>query len=175
MLTLEEVRQLAEEAHHGQTDKIGDPYIWHVRAVAAGLRPFGLYTEMSGWLHDTIEDTDETEESLRARGVPEMVVRTVVAVSNQPGEIYQDKIKKIATIPDAVLVKISDNAHNSRADRAAKLDEKTRMRLKEKYQEAREVLWAVADPTATRKIIEIVNPGLLHDFHQWMWRSLSKE
>lgn len=175
MFDLKNARELAEAAHHDQTDKIGDPYIWHVRDVAAGLRPFGLYSEMSGWLHDIIEDTDETEESLLARGVPEDVVRTVVAVTNQPGESYQAKIRKITAVPDAVLVKIADNAHNSRADRAAKLDEKTRLRLKKKYQDAREVLWAAADPTAVRQVIEIVNPGLLFDFHQWLWARLDEE
>jgi (p)ppGpp synthase/HD superfamily hydrolase len=175
MLDLNAVRTLAETAHHDQTDKIGDPYIWHVRAVAAGLRPFGLYREMAGWLHDVVEDTGWTEEQLLENGVPDWVVRTVILVSNRPGEDYQDKMKRITGHPDAVLVKISDNAHNSRRDRADKLDPATRERLAKKYKRARETLWAAADPTAVRTILQIVNPALLFDFHQWLWKSLSEE
>ena len=41
LLSVSEVDALAAEAHAGQVDKIGVPYIEHVRAVAAGLAPFG--------------------------------------------------------------------------------------------------------------------------------------
>ena len=41
MKSVNEVDFMADCAHAGQVDKIGVPYIEHVRAVAAGLAPFG--------------------------------------------------------------------------------------------------------------------------------------
>jgi len=172
MITLNTVRELAEDAHSGQADKLGDPYIWHVRDVAAGLRPLGLHLEMAGWLHDIIEDTGWTGERLLAIGVPDPVVRTVVAVTNEPGETYQEKIEKITSSEDATLVKIADNAHNTRPDRMARLSRDVHGRLAKKYSKAQKTLWAAADPTATRQILESVNPDLITSFHQWLWKRL---
>ncbi|KAA6211833.1 HD domain-containing protein [Streptomyces filamentosus] len=163
MLTLAEVDALADRAHAGQTDKIGVPYVEHVRAVAAGLVPFGPELVMAGLLHDVVEDTEWTADGLRAAGVPERVVRAVEAVTNGPGRSYEEKIRDIARNPDATLVKIADNAHNSRADRAAALPPDRRARLAAKYRTARRVLWAAADPAAVAAILRVVNPELLSE------------
>lgn len=161
--TLEEVRGLAYLAHYGQMDKIGVPYFEHVKAVAAGLAPFGEHMEMAGLCHDMLEDTDWTAEEMRGIGIPERVVHVVEAVTNEPGVPYQDKIKKITGNRDALLVKISDNAHNSREDRASKLPEETRERLAKKYRKARDVLWVHAAYGEIETIVDIVNPALLHE------------
>ncbi|MEU9852171.1 HD domain-containing protein [Streptomyces sp. NPDC047974] len=161
MMTLAEMDALAERAHAGQVDKIGVPYVAHVRAVAAGLAPLGTELAMAGLLHDVVEDTEWTAEGLREAGVPERVVRVVLAVSNEPGCPYEEKIRRIARDPDATLVKIADNAHNSRADRAAALAPEQRARLAAKYRAARRVLWAAADPERVATILRIVNPDLL--------------
>ncbi|MFB7426383.1 MULTISPECIES: HD domain-containing protein [Streptomyces] len=161
MMTLAEVDALADRAHAGQTDKIGVPYVEHVRAVAAGLAPLGPELAMAGLLHDVLEDTPWTAGELRAAGVPDRVVRAVEAVTNEPGGSYEEKIRRIARDPDAILVKIADNAHNSRADRAAGLAPEPRERLAAKYRSARRVLWAAADPGQVAAILRIVNPDLL--------------
>ncbi|MDX3695032.1 HD domain-containing protein [Streptomyces europaeiscabiei] len=159
-ITLAEVEHLAETAHADQTDKTGAPYIGHVRAVAAALAPFGPELQMAGLLHDTLEDTSLTAGQLRTAGVPDRVVDIVEAVTNQPGTSYQDKIRRITADPDATLVKIADNADNSRPDRAALLPAVTRDRLTAKYRTARTALWAAADPADIRTIITIANPSL---------------
>lgn len=159
--TPEAVEAFARTAHHGQTDKIGVPYIEHVLAVARGLAPFGDDLVMAGLLHDVLEDTDYTARDLAAAGVPERVLRAVLAVTNTPGGSYQAKIRAITYNPDAVLVKIADNAHNSRPDRAAQLPEEKRLRLELKYAQAREVLWTAARPEDVRTIVSLVNPSLL--------------
>ncbi|MFE9855565.1 HD domain-containing protein [Streptomyces sp. NPDC005780] len=159
--TLVEVDVFASEAHTGQVDKIGVPYIEHVRAVAAGLASFGDELVMAGLLHDVIEDTDWTAEQLREQGIPDRVVSAVEAVTNQRGVPYEEKIRRIMTNSDATLVKISDNAHNSRPDRAAQLPDEKRARLAAKYRAARDVLWAAADDRDIEAIITIVNPSLL--------------
>ena len=56
----------AEERHHGQYRKNGEPYIMHPLAVAhilADLR-MGINTIIAGLLHDVLEDTATTPEEL---------------------------------------------------------------------------------------------------------------
>lgn len=163
MKTVSDVEEFAAHAHAGQVDKIGVPYIEHVRAVAAGLTPFGDELVMAGLLHDVIEDTDWTAERLRVAGVPRHVVSVVEAVTNQPGVPYEEKIQRIVSDRHAALVKIADNAHNSHPDRAAQLPEEKRARLAAKYRAARDVLWAAADVRDIEAIISIVNPSLLDE------------
>jgi (p)ppGpp synthase/HD superfamily hydrolase len=163
MITVTQVAQIARTAHLEQTDKIGVPYYHHVHAVAQGLAPFGPELEMAGYLHDIIEDTDWTSEQLWDMGVPERTLRAVEAVTNERGVSYKEKISKILMNPDAVLVKIADNAHNSRADRAAQLPREKRERLALKYSDARRTLWLAAYPADIATIVKIVNPDLLEE------------
>lgn len=160
-MTVANVDVLASNAHAGQVDKIGVPYIKHVRTVAAGLRPFGPDLQMAGLLHDVIEDTHWTGEQLRAAGVPNRVVGIVEDVTNIPGVPYEEKIRRIVSSREATLVKIADNAHNSRPDRAAQLPPEKRERLAAKYRAARGILWAAADSRDIEAILRIVNPALL--------------
>jgi (p)ppGpp synthase/HD superfamily hydrolase len=161
VISVREVEILADGAHAGQTDKVGVPYIEHVRAVAAGLSPFGDELVMAGLLHDLLEDTDWTAERLREKGVPDRVVEIVESVTNQAGITYDEKIRRITADPQATLVKIADNAHNSHPDRAAQLPADKRERLAAKYRSARAELWPAAKRTDVEAIIRIVNPSLL--------------
>ncbi|WP_327359714.1 HD domain-containing protein [Streptomyces sp. NBC_01304] len=161
MKSLDEVTVLAEQAHAGQTDKIGVAYIEHVKSVAAGLAPFGDELVMAGLLHDVVEDTPWTAAGLLSAGVGERVVEIVEAVTNRPGMTYEAKIRTIVADPQATLVKIADNAHNSRSDRAAQLDKAKRERLAAKYRAARAVLWPAASRADIVAIVGIVNPELL--------------
>ncbi len=56
----------AEERHHGQKRKSGEPYITHPLAVAHILADLqmGLNTVVAGILHDVLEDTSTTPEEL---------------------------------------------------------------------------------------------------------------
>ncbi|MFI9724420.1 HD domain-containing protein [Streptomyces sp. NPDC052396] len=166
MKSVREVEALAHDAHTGQVDKIGVPYIEHVRAVAAGLVPFGDELVMAGLLHDVIEDTDWTAERLRAAGVPSRVVRIVEAVTNEAGLTYAEKIRRITGDAQATLVKIADNAHNSRPERAAQLPPEKRDRLAAKYRTARAVLWPAVNRDDIETIVRIVNPSLLMELDE---------
>ncbi|MFF3518093.1 HD domain-containing protein [Streptomyces sp. NPDC002573] len=161
MQTVEEVDNFVAKAHAGQVDRIGVPYVEHVRAVAAGLAPFGPELVMAGLLHDVIEDTDWTARQLMAVGVPAHVVSVVETVTNQPGVPYGEKIKRITGNRDATLVKIADNAHNSHPDRIARLPAEQRDRLAAKYRQARDTLWAAADGKHIEVVLSIVNPSLI--------------
>ncbi|GAA2147172.1 hypothetical protein GCM10009760_37680 [Kitasatospora kazusensis] len=161
VLTPAEVEAFAVEAYAGLTDKSGVPYIEHVRAVAAGVAPFGAGLRMAALLHDVLEDTALTAEDLLRAGVPTAVVATVRRVTKVPGTDYRTMITQITTDHSATLVKIADNAHNSVPARAALLPEPQRRRLADRYREARELLWPAVAAEDVRTVLLIVNPSLL--------------
>jgi len=118
---------------------------------------------MAGWLHDIIEDTAWTAEGLRELGVSARVVEVIQLVTRTDGEAYEEMLARVAGDPLATLVKIADNAHNSRHERAARLgDESQRRRLQERYHSARRVLWPATTRQNVTAIISRVNPALLN-------------
>lgn len=160
-LTLADVDRIATEAHAGQLDKIGVPYIEHPRAVAAGLAPFGVGMQMAGLLHDVLEDTAETVGSLLRAGIPTAVVNTVWRVTKKPDASYEQMVAVIADDYAACLVKIADNASNSDPERTAQLSDDKRARLAAKYTNARAILWPAVPREDVATILRIVNPSLL--------------
>ena len=167
--TLDDARVIATEVHARQVDKIGAPYLLHVEAVAAGLVDFDLDLQIAGLLHDVVEDSlDEmgrevTLDELRNRGVPERAVAAIAAVSSNlypPDLSYDDKIERICASPDAVLVKISDNAHNSLPERVEAL-RALGVLPSPKYAAARQRLYAAADRADVEAILRRANPSLL--------------
>jgi (p)ppGpp synthase/HD superfamily hydrolase len=161
-IPVEQVAMLAIGAHGGQVDRIGVPYREHLRSVAEGLEPFGPMVVMAGWLHDILEDTAWTAEGLREAGVSARVVEVVGLVSRLEGQSYEDMITRIVRDPVATLVKIADNAHNSRPERAARItDESERHRLEERYRSARRILWPATTSDNVITIVSRVNPALL--------------
>lgn len=163
-MTVEEAAALAIEAHGDQVDLNGVPYREHLRAVADGLAPFGEPLRMAGWLHDILEDTPMTPGQLREAGVPGRVVEIVERVTRVPGGDYLTMIRQIATDPDATLVKIADNAHNSIPERSAAItDPDKRDALADRYRQARAILWPATTAENVRAIVSRVNPGLLDE------------
>lgn len=168
--TTDYVATLAQKLHDGQFDKGGHPYFLHVEAVGLSLRPFGDKAMMAGYLHDSIEDTAITLVELREiHGVPESVLEAVKIVSRNlyPEEsTYMDMIRKIATDGSYTsrLVKIADNAHNSRSDR--KIEGTTAEYLefsRKRYAKAREILYPTVKNQDIAKILDFINPELLQE------------
>lgn len=131
MFTEGDAVRIAREAHAGQSDKSGQPYIGHPLRVMAALD--GAHERMAAVLHDVIEDTPVTADDLRAAGCPEEVVAAVVALSRGDGEAQGDYLARVAANPLARTVKLADIADNSSPARLAALDEPTRARLTAKY------------------------------------------
>ena len=140
-------RRIATDAHRGQTDKAGAPYIGHPARVAAHAAAAGGDERVvaAAWLHDVVEDTGVTPDDLRAAGIPDDVVAAVVAVSKVAGEAMEDYVARVKRDPLAVAVKTADLADNTDPARLAALDEATRARLVAKYARVRELL---ADSTS---------------------------
>ncbi|GAC1528468.1 MAG: HD domain-containing protein [Marmoricola sp.] len=135
-------RKIAAEAHAGQVDKAGEPYLTHPARVAYRVRAAGgpPEAEAAAWLHDVLEDTRITAEQLRKLGVPTSVITAVDSLTRRGGEPYDALIRRAKAHPLGRLVKKADIADNSDPERLARLDEKTRTRLAEKYAKAKALL-----------------------------------
>jgi (p)ppGpp synthase/HD superfamily hydrolase len=110
MPTLEAALALAVEAHRGQRDKAGQPYILHPLRVMMRLETDAERTV--ALLHDVVEDTPWTLERLREAGYPEDVLRALDALTRRDGETYEAFVERLR--PDALArrVKLADLEDN---------------------------------------------------------------
>ncbi|MGH3725002.1 MAG: HD domain-containing protein [Mycobacterium sp.] len=129
-------QQLAEQTHAGQTDKAGEPYIGHVRRVAASVQPQESTYITTALLHDVVEDSGVTLDDLVEQGFPIEVVTAVGLLTRQKQVPAEDYYRRICSNPIALAVKISDIADNTNPDRMTKLDKPTQERLIAKYRDA---------------------------------------
>ncbi len=104
-------RRIAIAAHEGQVDKAGRPYELHPRYVADHVTSDDA--KAVAWLHDVLEDTDETPAGLLAAGVSPRVVRAVQAMTRRAGEDYISYVRRVSTDEIARVVKLADLAHNT--------------------------------------------------------------
>jgi ADP-ribosyl-[dinitrogen reductase] hydrolase len=139
-------RALATEAHAGQVDKVGAPYIEHPARIAARVRAAGAGedAEVVAWLHDVVEDTDVTLEVIN-REFGSNIADAVDAITRRDGE-GDAYYRRVVANPIARVVKEHDIADNTAPDRTALLDPATRARLTAKYAHATELLAIAADP-----------------------------
>ena len=108
--TLEDAIRLAVEAHHGQRDKNGQPYILHPLRVM-----FRLDTEperIVGVLHDVIEDTEYTPDDLLKLGYSEEILQALDGVTRREGESYEDFVLRSKANSISRRVKIADLEDN---------------------------------------------------------------
>jgi (p)ppGpp synthase/HD superfamily hydrolase len=118
MATLERAIAIAAEAHRGQVDKAGEPYLLHPLRVM--LRVAGQPERLVAMLHDVVEDhPDWTLDRLRAEGFPEEIVRAVDHLTKREGEPYEAAIERAAADPLARRVKLADLEDNMRLARIA--------------------------------------------------------
>ena len=110
MTLLERAIAIAVEAHTGQTQKNGDPYILH---------PLHLMMQMSteaericAVLHDVVEDTEWTLTDLQLEGFPDEILVAVGLLTRQKGMSYEQCIEEIRPNPLARAVKLADITHN---------------------------------------------------------------
>ena len=102
--------KISFEAHKDQTDRSGMPYVYHPYEVASHMDD--EYSTCVALLHDVIEDTDITSDSLRNEGFPEEVVQALLCMTRDKSVPYMDYIRKIMTNTIAIKVKVADLTHN---------------------------------------------------------------
>ena len=101
---------IAYNAHHGQTDKGGMPYILHPVHLAEQMPD--EVSACVALLHDVVEDTDWTLDALRAE-FPAEVTDAIALMTHAPDEPYMDYVRRIGENPVARRVKLADLAHNT--------------------------------------------------------------
>jgi (p)ppGpp synthase/HD superfamily hydrolase len=131
--SLEDALALAAQAHKGQIDKAGEPYILH--PIRLMLRVPDEPARIVALLHDVIEDTPTTMDDLRAAGYPEDVLAALDCVTRRHDETYEEFIDRIAPNELARRVKLADLADNMDLSRLPEITEKDRNRL-ERYKAA---------------------------------------
>ena len=129
--------RLIFEAHAGQTDKCGLPYVCHPLHVAESMEDEVTCT--AALLHDVVEDTDITFEDLAEMGFAPEVIRILRLLTHDPAVPYMEYVHRIKEDPQAVKVKLSDLRHNSDLTRIDHVTQKDLDRVK-KYKEAMELL-----------------------------------
>jgi guanosine-3',5'-bis(diphosphate) 3'-pyrophosphohydrolase len=137
---LSKAYDFAVKAHENQKRDSGDPYSNHPIAVANILTELKLdsATITTGLLHDTIEDTHATYETIKAEfgkevadlvdGVTKISVFENKASSNSKAENFRKLI--LATSKDirVLLVKLADRLHNMRTiDAINKIEKRERI------------------------------------------------
>src|SRR5918997_359170 len=115
---------VAEAAHATQKRKSGDPYITHPLAVATILAGLGMDTTtlVAALLHDTVEDTGQTLESIREAFGPEVahLVDGVTKIDRvklgdaAQAETIRKMIVAMARDPRVLVIKLADRLHNMR-------------------------------------------------------------
>ncbi len=132
--------KIAYNAHEGQVDKSGVPYIFHPFHVAEQMNE--EITVCIALLHDVMEDTGVTYEELN-KEFPEEVTDALLLLTRREGEDYFDYVRKIRSNPYAKAVKAADIAHNSdetRITESGQVPEEKLLYWREKYAKAKAVL-----------------------------------
>lgn len=137
-MTLKAAR-IAYQAHHGQVDKCGMPYIMHPIHLAEQMTDEISCTV--ALLHDVAEDTDITLSDLE-KEFPAEVIESLTLLTHEKGTNYFEYVRKIKGNPTAVAVKLADLTHNSDKHRSAccGFDDETVEYFHHKYSTALKIL-----------------------------------
>ena len=150
---IEEAYQFAKEAHKNQTRKSGEPYIHHLIEVCYILAEIqcGPSTLIAGLLHDTVEDTNVSLETIKEKfGEDVMMIvdsltkiqRLKLSHRSEEEFVFEDHRKiflGMAKDVRVILIKLADRLHNMRT-----LDSLSKERQKVLARETLEVFAPIA-------------------------------
>ncbi|MGY2063986.1 RelA/SpoT family protein [Blastococcus sp. SYSU DS0619] len=121
---LQRAYDVAEAAHSAQKRKSGDPYITHPLAVATILAGLGMDTTtlIAALLHDTVEDTGVTLETITTDFGSEVahLVDGVTKIDKvklgdaAQAETIRKMIVAMSRDPRVLVIKLADRLHNMR-------------------------------------------------------------
>lgn len=132
--------KIAYDAHHGQLDCNGVPYIFHSYHLAEQMSD--EITACVALLHDVIEDTDITIEQLE-NDFPKEVTEAVKLLTHDNNTDYFEYVRAIKSNPVAKAVKMVDLMHNLNQSRITDCNAVSAEKLEywqEKYTKALRIL-----------------------------------
>ncbi|SEM69097.1 bifunctional (p)ppGpp synthetase/guanosine-3',5'-bis(diphosphate) 3'-pyrophosphohydrolase [Paenibacillus sp. OV219] len=123
---IKEAYEFADQAHHGQVRKSGEPYILHPVAVAEILvnMQMDVLSIIAALLHDVVEDTTVPLEEVRSRfgdacaavvdGLTKLEKIKFRSKEEQQNENYRKMFVAMAQDIRVILIKLADRLHNMR-------------------------------------------------------------
>ena len=138
-MTLERAIAIAAEAHAGQKDRAGAPYILH--PIRLMIQMDSEDAMMAAVLHDVVENSTWTLDDLRKEGFSNEVLNAVDSLTHRDkeGENYWDYIQRAKSDPIAIKVKLADLEDNLNPDRLNAVTEKDEKRF-DRYRKAQKML-----------------------------------
>lgn len=130
-------KDIATQAHAGQVDRSGVPYINHPKKVASLVKTDEEKTV--AWLHDVVEDTDITLNDLKAKGFADSIIEAISFMTHDSNVDYFDYVRNIKKNKLALAVKKADLTHNMDISRIKNPTKHDYERLN-KYEKAIEIL-----------------------------------
>ena len=115
---------IATNAHHGQFDKGGKPYILHCFRVMNYLDTDDEELQCVALLHDVAEDTKVTFQDMRDAGMTDRVISALKLVTKMPGQTYEEYKFGVLSNIDSMKVKKADLTDNSDIRRLKGISEK---------------------------------------------------
>ena len=127
MSTLDKAVAIAVDAHTGQVDKYGQPYILHpVRVMSRVESPDEKIVAI---LHDVVEDSDRTLDDLRKEGFADDIINAIGLLTKGADEAYTDYVSRLAHNRLARRVKLADLEDNMDLRRISALTDNDSKRL----------------------------------------------
>jgi GTP pyrophosphokinase len=164
-LLIEKAYFFAQEKHGDQKRNSGEPYFSHVAAVAKNCVDLGMDTEtvLGALLHDTLEDTETTEEEIEATFGPQVLflvkgVTKLGKLKYKGRERHVESLRKffVAVSEDlrVMIIKLADRLHNVQTLSHVRPDKRERIAL-----ETIQVHAALAERLGMEKL-----KGMLEDY-----------
>ncbi|QAY68285.1 RelA/SpoT family protein [Paenibacillus protaetiae] len=126
LLRIREAYDFAEQAHHGQVRKSGEPYILHPVAVAEILvnMQMDVMSIIAALLHDVVEDTTVDLATVKAKfgdtcamlvdGLTKLEKIQFRSKEEQQNENYRKMFLAMTQDIRVILIKLADRLHNMR-------------------------------------------------------------
>jgi (p)ppGpp synthase/HD superfamily hydrolase len=133
---------IATNAHNGQKDKAGEPYILHPLRVMIHMKDED--SRIVAVLHDVVEDTWVTLSLLQKEGFNQDIIDAIDCLSRRKDEDYLDFIRRCDENNIAKYVKLADLNDNMDLRRIKNPTTQDYERQK-KYQKAVDILLGLSE------------------------------
>ena len=120
---------IATNAHAGQFDKGGNPYILHPLKVMYYLKTDDEELQCIALGHDLFEDTSVTVQDLEQSGFSARIIEAMLCLTKFPGETLNQYKDRVFSNEDAMQVKLCDLRHNSDVRRLKGVTDKDAARI----------------------------------------------
>lgn len=130
--------KLVHKYHKDMVDKGNNPYIDHLLYVSNNCCSYE--GKIAGLLHDILEDTECTENTLLENEIPIEIINAIKLLTRTSDETYANYIDRLINSENTIAleVKSSDLSNNMDLSRLDSITEKDIQRVNKRYKPAKE-------------------------------------